>query len=415
MQIVHVSHSYYPAIGGAESRIQGITERLAERGHDISVITTNADRSEAFVDPTLPLLPPGRSDVNGIPVARYPISHAFRGPLTWLMERSWNRRWPYNDRLRVIWNGPNSRSLAKAVARVRADVVGAICFPFRTMYYALKAKQIGGCGLIYYPCIHPDDLWAFDRDIMFKTLAEADAVIIQTEYARDYLIARYVPAERIHIVGAPVDPAQFDGAEGARFRNEFAIPAEAPIVSFLARKIEPKGIAHLVEAMKRVWNEMPDTRLVLAGGSTPYSKELMADLEVERQDLRRRIVNIDDFPPTLKGDLLDATDVLAVPSNVDSFGIAYLEAWLLGKPVIACRTGPCSSLIRDGREGLLVKYGDSVELAEAIKRLLKDPALRRTLGENGRGMTLAKYTWGTVMDQTEAIYAEVAAEAAKRK
>ena len=100
---------------------------------------------------------------------------------------------------------------------------------------------------------------------------------------------------------------------------------------------------------------------------------------------------------------------------VDSFGIAYLEAWLMGKPVIACRTGPCSSLIRHGEEGLLVRYGDAFELAEAIKTLLKDPHMRSALGEKGRQKTLSKYTWPTIIDQVEDIYKKLAATCAQQR
>ena len=96
--------------------------------------------------------------------------------------------------------------------------------------------------------------------------------------------------------------------------------------------------------------------------------------------------------------------VLVHPSRVESFGIIYLEAWLFGKPVIGCRSGPVSSLIRHGRDGLLVGYGNREELAAAIARMLEDPEAARAMGEEGRRKTLEGLTWKHVVDRAHAIY-----------
>jgi glycosyltransferase involved in cell wall biosynthesis len=91
-------------------------------------------------------------------------------------------------------------------------------------------------------------------------------------------------------------------------------------------------------------------------------------------------------------------------SNTDSFGVVYLEAWASGKPVIACRNTPQEGLIDDGADGLLVEYGNSEELAHAIRQLLSDRGLRSRLGETGRRKVRAHYTWKRIAAQVRDEY-----------
>ena len=98
----------------------------------------------------------------------------------------------------------------------------------------------------------------------------------------------------------------------------------------------------------------------------------------------------------LKQDMLAATDLFALPSRIDSFGIVYLEAWAYRVPVIGCRAGGVPDVIDDGQDGALVDYGDVGALSSAIETLLSDPDRRHTMGEQGRAKVEARYTWGRI-------------------
>ena len=97
-----------------------------------------------------------------------------------------------------------------------------------------------------------------------------------------------------------------------------------------------------------------------------------------------------------------------MPSNVDTFGTVYLEAWACGKPVIACKDCPPSSFIEDGKDGLLVKYGDKYELASSISKLLNSKEMRIKLGKNGREKVLRYYTWDIVTKRIREEYYRLA-------
>jgi glycosyltransferase involved in cell wall biosynthesis len=87
-----------------------------------------------------------------------------------------------------------------------------------------------------------------------------------------------------------------------------------------------------------------------------------------------------------------AADVVLVPSRVESFGLVAVEALLLGRPVVAARTGGLREVIRDGETGLLVDADDPRALADAVIRLLRDPQLATALGTAGRADAQARFS-----------------------
>jgi glycosyltransferase involved in cell wall biosynthesis len=111
---------------------------------------------------------------------------------------------------------------------------------------------------------------------------------------------------------------------------------------------------------------------------------------------------------------------LALPSAGEAFGIVFLEAWIVGKPVIGPRSAAGETLIRDGRDGWLVPSGDSVAIVEALERWIDEPASARQMGECGRQRVLQHHTWartaGIVQDVYQrAVQARVQARAASRE
>ena len=97
-----------------------------------------------------------------------------------------------------------------------------------------------------------------------------------------------------------------------------------------------------------------------------------------------------NFPEEEKAWLYNACDVFVYPSAWESFGIAYLEAWAAGKPVIGCRRGAIPWVINSGVDGLLVDYGDIDNLAGAILLLVENREWADSLGKAGHIKTIEK-------------------------
>ena len=145
--------------------------------------------------------------------------------------------------------------------------------------------------------------------------------------------------------------------------------------------------------MPLVWQQLPEARLIVAGGRTPYSAKLDRILEALSPQERDRIQVLTNFAEEQKAQIFAACDLFVSASGFESFGITFLEAWATGKPVIGCRSGAIPTVISEGQDGLLVPYQDEAELARAILALLSDEALRERMGQHGKEKVLANYTW----------------------
>lgn len=185
-------------------------------------------------------------------------------------------------------------------------------------------------------------------------------------------------------------------------------PGGEPVAVFLGRLNRWKGQAIFLEAAVRLAPEFPGSRFIIAGDPPPGE-------EWRAEDLRRRIESaglgdavrlagfVDDSAAFLAG-----ADVAVVPSTwPEPFGLVIIEAMRVGTPVVATRHGGAAEIVHHGRDGYLVEPGEVGEVAAAIRRIFRDPALGRRLGAAGM-VTAAGYRAETFVDAVERCHAEVA-------
>jgi glycosyltransferase involved in cell wall biosynthesis len=408
LRILHVVQGYTPAIGGTELLIQKVSEKLVSRhGDEVTVFTTTAARNcDVFTNPLIRQLKPGSEVIHGVTVRRFRVFNLL-GPVLFYLARVYRAlKLPRDDYLRSLFLGPIVFNMTREIARFPADVVGASSFPLLHMHYAIAAGRRSGVPTVLQGGLHPEEPWAFDQQVIYDAIRAADAYIAHTTYERDYVVSRGIDARKIVPVGVGVEPAAFEHADGRRVRERYGW-GDAPVVAFIGQQVGHKGVDTLVMAMPAVWRAFPGVRLLIAGSRTRFSKVIrwrISQLPLEQQ---RLVTVVDDFPEAEKPHLFDACDVFAYPSGFESFGIAYLEAWIRGKPVIGCRAGAVPTVIDEGQDGLLVGYEDQGDLARAIVALLGNPILRREMGERGRQKTLQRYTWDAISDRYREVYRSV--------
>jgi glycosyltransferase involved in cell wall biosynthesis len=165
----------------------------------------------------------------------------------------------------------------------------------------------------------------------------------------------------------------------------------------------------LIEAMQRVWPTHPHAQLVIAGACGSASPQIKARIEALPLDRRAQVKLISDFSEAEKPSLLAACDLFVLASGQESFGIAFVEAWGCAKPVIGARVGAMSSLISEGRDGLLFDYDQPDSLAEAICRLIEDQSMQARFGTAGQQKVLQHYTWDIVTDRVRQVYQQAIA------
>jgi glycogen(starch) synthase len=167
----------------------------------------------------------------------------------------------------------------------------------------------------------------------------------------------------------------------ARGDTAAGFPTNGPVVAFSGRLETRKGVAVLAKAMREVWRERPTAQLVLLGHDFPLKRGKMSDYVLETAGEFARNVHLlgNQAAQTLFPSLA-AADVIALPSLWEAFGIAALEAMALGKAVVLTSGSGYDDFATHEYDALLIRPGMSHDLAQAILRLLGDPALRARLG-----------------------------------
>jgi glycosyltransferase involved in cell wall biosynthesis len=183
--------------------------------------------------------------------------------------------------------------------------------------------------------------------------------------------------------------------------------ANDPFTVGYVKHLKPRyGPADLIEAAGLLVEEMPDLRVVLAGGG-----ELLPDLrrQVTGLGLEGRVEFLGRVPHDQVPDLMRSFDVFVNPSVVpESFGVAILEASAVGVPVIATAVGGVPEVTIDETTALMIEPDRPDQLATALRRLYADPDLRARLGAAGRSFVAERYQWDDNVSQMESVLATVA-------
>jgi glycogen(starch) synthase len=417
MNILHVVQLYYPVASGAARYFAEIGERLAGEGHHVTVLTTDAYDLEHFWAPGKRRVAPPEETHNGVQIVRFPVRR-LPGPSV---------LYPIIRRLmveisRLPASAPLLRRLATLTPRLpdmrryfddhaaeRFDLIHTtnITLDFAILP-AFEFARRGGIPFVCTPFVHlgaPGDntiLRYYSMRHQIDLLKRSDRVITMTSLEADTLAAHGVPRERMRRIGVGVQPDEVAGGDGARFRATQRV--SGPLVLYIGAMAYDKGAVHLIEAMRRLWASGGDATLALIGAPLAHFTRFYEALPKE---VRGRIRLLPYAPDEVKRDALAAADVFAMPSRTDSFGIAYLEAWCYGLPVVGARAGGVPDVIDDGRDGLLAPFGDVPALADAIDGLLRNRDQARRMGEAGRAKVLRELTWELKYAQVRAVYDEL--------
>ena len=211
---------------------------------------------------------------------------------------------------------------------------------------------------------------------LLAPLLLADAVIVISETVRAATIAaqpRLAHRTRLIYNGVPSAPAPLAPPERSR-----------PIRLAVVGRLSPRKAPHLVlEAMRRI-GERHDVVVELAGTAFTGYEWYEAQLRetASAPELAGRVLFSGYCSPIWP--VLERADIVVAPSLQEPFGNVVVEAQLAGRPVVAAAAYGHLESVTDFETGLLVPPGDAEALADAVARLITDPALAARLGEQAR-------------------------------
>lgn len=213
----------------------------------------------------------------------------------------------------------------------------------------------------------------------------------------------------VHLIPMGVDIEHFNPRKvDSMVRQHLDI--SGPMILFVGRLVEKKGVRHLLQALPDVLEEFPHAVLVLIGdGAGRAHLEEMADQLRIRASTRflGRIDNLQLPQYYTAADLFVGPSVVDARGDTEGLGIVFLEAAASGVPVIGTNVGGISEILIDGVTGIEVEPANTVQLAMGIKRLLRDPALRDNLVRQARQRVVSDFSWTLVASRFSSLYQDV--------
>ncbi len=206
--------------------------------------------------------------------------------------------------------------------------------------------------------------------------------VVISDSTRDDVVARGIARERIAVVEC--------GLDHARYRTDPTVAkAVQPTLAFVGRLRRYKGLDWVLRALPGVRARVPDVRLEVIGDG-PYGDTLRA--ETERRGLTGAVHFLGFLPGAEKVKRLQAAWAVVQPSPKEGWGLTVVEASACGTAVVASDAPGLRDSVRRDETGLLVPYGDTPALTEALVRICTDTALRQRF-ETAGVTWAARFRW----------------------
>lgn len=234
------------------------------------------------------------------------------------------------------------------------------------------------------------------KPVLRRTLRRASALTAISEDCRRHALNAGAYDSSIHVIMNGADLRRFSPSEDSQRVQE------GSQTIFACRQLFPrKGIRFLIQAAAMIRPKYPNLKLVLAGDGfeRPELEKLARDLGIADITTFLGWMPNEELPNQFR-----AAAISVIPSLEEGFGIPAAEAMGCELPVVASDAGGLPEVVDHGVTGLVVPRGDASALAEALDRLLADPALRRQMGRAGRERALRLFDWDIAAAKLEEVY-----------
>jgi glycosyltransferase involved in cell wall biosynthesis len=376
VKLAVVVQRYGPAInGGAELHARYIAEHLA-RHAEVEVVTTCASDYVTWRNE----LPPGVDRVNGVAVRRFPVNQE-RDPLLFgrRSEHVFGDRHSVGDELDWLEaEGPSSPALIDYIARNARSFDYWIFFSYR-YYHSYHGVRASGARAVLVPTAERDAAIGLS---IFKPIFKGVRAIMYNSPEERAMIQALSHNEAVPGVVVGIGSEVPQNPQPSRFRQKFNL--RDPFAVYVGRIDENKGCKELFEFFEAYTRDVAGRlSLVLIGNSL---------LPIPGRPRLRHLGFLDDAD---KFDAMAAAELLIMPSYFESLSMVALEAWALGKPVLA--NGKCDVLKGQCvRSNAGLYYDNSMEFTEALSAMERNRWLSAALGRNGRQFYREQYDWPVI-------------------
>lgn len=366
MRVVLVTEFYYPHLGGVTEHVHHLALELRRRGHEVTILTSHM-RGEVADPPFLRRLGTSRVIYSNGAFARFTTG--------WRLTRQIERLLRELDADLVhVQDG-----LAPMLGPLAASAAGRLRIPVVATFHSWFPRSIG------YRVFRRPLQRRLDR--IAATIAVSEPVVAA--------LSRYFTASW-EVIPNGVDINLFH-PNGRRPTDYLT---RGPRLLFLGRLDPRNGLDTVLAAMPRILERHPATRLLVAGDGP--LRRVYERVAKPLGPAVRFVGRVNGERPHYYG----TADLYLCPTTKASFGITLLEAMACATPLLASDITGFRELVGDGAEAVLVPPREPAAWADAVLRLIQDPARRAAMGTAGRAKA-ARFAWPHVSDEVLAVYRRV--------
>jgi len=422
--ILFLPTRYFPSISGAEFYLQRMAEILSKKyDYEVDVFTSNAIDFKALRNPkgkTINKKEKYHDMVNNLKINRFPVNYE-------VLKEDQQRKIKNIDAYKLlelsddclqelIENGPYLPDLIEHASRsANSDykLIHATFFPYFNLVISLILGKMLDIPVIVTPFFHFSNP-RYLEPALIEVLTKFDLIIACTSIEKRVIMNKTgISGEKIIVIPMGVDIEKFENAPGSGvknycFKEKYFKKKEKKykLVLYCGYKNYEKGALSVLKSIPLVLEKVKNVYFVFIGPSTmAYNREFS---KVKKKD-NVRIINL--TPDNLTGYFdkkkiaaFKEADLYLMPSRSDAFGIAFLEAWAAGKPVIGANIGATPHVINNNLDGFLVEFDNPKDISEKVVKLLKNKKLRRSFGAAGKEKVRIEHTWDLIAERTHFVY-----------
>jgi glycosyltransferase involved in cell wall biosynthesis len=302
--------------------------------------------------------------------------------------------------------------LARYVRRHDVKIIHCTEKPRDAFYGGLIARLTGAKCVVH---LHVKTEGWISRTVQWS-MRRAAAIIGVSQFVADTTVAMGFPRDRVFAVLNSIEADRWDPElDGSPIRSELGIGADTHVLVAVSRLNSWKGHNELLRALALVVEQCDDVVLLVVVEDDPRSHPGGGSYTAELRALAGELGITDHVVFTgFRSDIdrfMAVCDVYSMPSHEEPFGMVFLEAMCMRKPVAALDNGGTREVVDHGGSGLLAPPGDIDQIAADIVTLLDDAELRRRMGVHGRERAEREFTPQRLARDVERVYDTILARA----
>ena len=236
------------------------------------------------------------------------------------------------------------------------------------------------------------------HSFLYKRLAR---LIALTPKHRENLLANLpLQSSQVRVIPNAVDLQKFNPIfRDEKIKQNLGASEETILIGVVSRLDRGKGLGEALQAAERLKDQGLPFRLVFIGQETKNEPGMRSWLlgQIHLKKLDECVALVGHFQELAP--VMASLDLLLMPAPKETFGRVILEAMAAGVPVVACRGGGVSDIIRSGKDGLLVESGQGQEMSRALRHLILNPLQRRLLRKNALDSVRRFYEKNQILDE----------------